>query len=36
MQVRYFGLAAHRAAGASSCLPGVKILTIQLLTCSTI
>jgi hypothetical protein len=27
--------AAHRAAGASNCLPGVKILTIHLLTCST-
>src|SRR5688572_3268816 len=28
--------AAHRSAGASNCLPGVKILTIHLLTCSTI
>jgi hypothetical protein len=28
--------AAHRSVGASDCLPGAKILTIHLLTCSTI
>jgi hypothetical protein len=28
--------AVHRAVGASDCLPGEKILTIHILTCSTI